>query len=92
MENKEYIMNINGNLFPVFKNPTDEQFKLLVTEFREKYPFCPSGEPKTRHTFDRQGNEYYWMSGSSLHCTVESFLLKKGIECDQNKYFEDEVA
>ena len=88
-KDRQYIINNNGYLFPVFKNPTDDQYLLICDSFNEKYPFCPSGEPKTRHTFDKQGNEYYWMSGDAMHYTVENYLLKHGIECNQNKYFDD---
>jgi hypothetical protein len=60
--NNEYRINIGGTIFPVFKNPTDDQYFELVNRFKNEYPFCPSGEPKTRQTYDKQGNIYMWMS------------------------------
>ncbi|HHX68934.1 MAG TPA: hypothetical protein GX708_12885 [Gallicola sp.] len=89
MINKEYIINVNGNLFPVFKNPTDEQYNSLILRFKELYPFCPAGEPKTRQTFDKDNNIYMWMSGDAMHYIVESFLLRHdNIVCNQNRYFD----
>lgn len=88
MHNKEYTININGNLFPVFKNPTDEQYNILIDRFKIEYPFCPVGEPKTRRTYDNNNNMYMWMSGDALHYLVEGFLLKhENAICNQNKYF-----
>jgi len=87
--NREYIINANGNLFPVFKNPTDEQYYSLVDEFNEQYPFCPSGEPKIRKTYDTNNNEYIWMSGDAMHYFIEQYLYRlDGVTCNQNKYFD----
>lgn len=88
MHNKQYNINVNGNIFPVYKNPTDEQYFSLVDRFQAEYPFCPVGEPKTRQTYDKDKNIYMWMSGDSMHYIVESFLYKvDGIQCNQNNYF-----
>jgi len=87
-ESKEYIMNTNGKLIHIFKNPSDAQYMALCDTFKTLYPFCPTDEPKTRRTYDPQGNEYYWMS-DTIHYYVESFLQKNyGIKCNQNKYFD----
>lgn len=87
--NREYIINTNGKLFPVFKNPTDEQYYSLIDRFNEQYPFSPKGEPKIRRTYDTNNNEYVWVSGDAMHYLVEQHLLKvDGVNCNQNKYFD----
>lgn len=89
MHNREYTINVNGNLFPVFKNPTNEQYYQLIERFKMEYPFCPIGEPKTRQTYDNNNNIYMWMSGDAMHYTVEGFLKRQeGIVCNQNKHFD----
>lgn len=72
----------------VFKNPTDDQLWHLQDRFKKEYPNSPAGEPKTRQTFDPEGNKYMWMSGDSTHYSIEAYLAKKGIVSNQNKFFD----
>ena len=74
----------------VIKNPTDKQYEQIVSEFNKEYPhLVRMGEPKTRRTFDIQGNEYVWKSTDSMHSDVERFIDKKNSTIThQNKDFD----
>ena len=69
----------------IYKNPQPFDIQNLNKRFREEFPTAPKGEPKTRRTYDEQGNEYVWMSGDAMHFTMEYALYEQyGIKTDQN--------
>jgi hypothetical protein len=80
--------NWRGEKFPIFKNPNQADFDYLIKRHKEEFPNDQSGMPKTRVTYDKQGNAYRWMSGDSTHYHVEEFLKKKlnTTELSQNRY------
>lgn len=85
--NSEAIeLNSNGKKITVYKNPTPLQMQTLSMEFKEKYPNALPGEPKSRVSFDADGNTYRW-SSDYTHDTVENLLKEKGIKANQNKDF-----
>lgn len=72
-------------VIPVVKNPKDSDLWAINEMFREKYPNAPKGEPKSRSTYDKEGNQYLWMSDDAMHFQVEDYLKSKhGIEANQN--------
>ena len=74
-----------GRKVTVYKNPTDAQAQELRNRFKEEYPDAMRGTPKTRSSYDIDGNEYRWMADDATHSMVEGHIKKKfGIETNQN--------
>lgn len=83
------IPNNDGTTITIFKNPTDEEYWYLKDKYDSEYPNSLPGEPKTRCTYDEEGNKYMWMSGDAMHYRVENYLYeKRGIKSNQNSYFD----
>ncbi|HUU53136.1 MAG TPA: 2'-5' RNA ligase family protein, partial [Candidatus Bathyarchaeia archaeon] len=58
-----FYVNLGNNIkSEVIKNPTDADYRALSKEFKKEFPKAPIGEPKTRYTYDREGNKYIWRS------------------------------
>lgn len=85
-----FVLTLPGKYGPrevlVYRNPTREDFREIHKRFREEFPDAPPGEPKTRHTFDADNNEYVWMSGDAMHFSVEDLLWSRyGVKTHQQK-------
>ena len=76
-----------GEQIPVFKNPSADDLEILYERYKaEVGNSFGDGNPRIRSTYDKQGNEYAWMSLDAVHSQIESWLEKnKGIKTHQNK-------
>ena len=62
----------------VVRNPTDQEYQQLRAEAYQDYPWLwGTGEPVLRHTYDRQGNEYYWRADQAVHAQVEPYINQR---------------
>lgn len=62
----------------VIQNPTDSEYRQLRDEALQEMPWLRgTGEPMLRHTYDEQGNEYYWRADRALHANVEPYINKQ---------------
>lgn len=62
----------------VVKNPTNSEYRQMREEIYKSYPHLRgTGEPVLRHTYDEQGNEYYWNAYEGMHSSVEPYINKK---------------
>ena len=62
----------------VIQNPTDAEYRQLRDEALREMPWLRgTGEPMLRHTYDEQGNEYYWRADRALHADVEPYINKQ---------------
>lgn len=62
----------------VIQNPTDAEYRQLRDEALQEMPWLRgTGEPMLRHTYDEQGNEYYWRADRALHADVEPYINKQ---------------
>lgn len=62
----------------VVRNPTDQEYQRLRAEAYQDYPWLwGTGEPVLRHTYDRQGNEYYWRADQAVHAQVEPYINRR---------------
>ena len=62
----------------VIQNPTDSEYRQLRDEALQEMPWLRgTGEPMLRHTYDEQGNEYYWRADRALHADVEPYINKQ---------------
>lgn len=89
MDNNNNIImySVHGNIFPIIKNPSIDDYLIIKDRFNELLPFAPKGEPYSRQTYDNKGNIYIWCSDDSMHYKVESFLSEKfNVICNQNKF------
>lgn len=87
-----YINRPNG-LPPVeiIKNPMDRDYQELAREFFKEYPDANTGysTPKTRTTYDPDGNRYIWRADMGMHEQIEPQLgVLIGKPVNQNKYFD----
>ena len=58
----------------VVRNPTDQEYQQMRAEAYQDYPWLwGTGEPVLRHTYDRQGNEYYWRADQAVHAPAVSY-------------------
>ena len=77
----------------VVKNPTNEQYQEMRNELLHQYPWLMgTGEVLLRHTYDEEGNEYYWSSFDAQHSAVEPYINKLyNTRTNQNyKWYEKE--
>ena len=62
----------------VVRNPTDQEYQQMRAEAYQDYPWLwGTGEPVLRHTYDRQGNEYYWRADRAVHAQVEPYINQR---------------
>ena len=62
----------------VIQNPTDAEYRQLRDEALREMPWLRgTGEPMLRHTYDEQGNEYYWRADRAIHADVEPYINKQ---------------
>ena len=62
----------------VVRNPTDQEYQQMRAEAYQDYPWMwGTGEPVLRHTYDRQGNEYYWRADRAVHAQVEPYINQR---------------
>lgn len=62
----------------VVRNPTDQEYQQMRNEAYQDYPWLwGTGEPVLRHTYDRQGNEYYWRADRAVHAQVEPYINQR---------------
>lgn len=62
----------------VVRNPTDQEYQQMRDEAYQDYPWLwGTGEPVLRHTYDRQGNEYYWRADRAVHAQVEPYINQR---------------
>lgn len=62
----------------VVQNPTSQEYSQMREDILQDRPWLRgSGEPLFRHTYDEQGNEYYWDAMGGLHAQVEPEINKK---------------
>ena len=59
----------------VIKNPTNAEYRQLREEALSEMPWLRgTGEPMLRHTYDEEGNEYYWRADQAVHAQVEPYI------------------
>ena len=59
----------------VVKNPTSTEYQQMRDEIYDAFPWLRgTGEPVLRHTYDEEGNEYYWRADQGLHSQVEPYI------------------
>ena len=59
----------------VVKNPTSTEYQQMRDEIYDAFPWLRgTGEPVFRHTYDEEGNEYYWRADQGLHSQVEPYI------------------
>ena len=62
----------------VIQNPTDSEYRQLRDEALQEMPWLRgTGEPMLRHTYDEQGNAYYWRADQAIHVYVEPYINKQ---------------
>ncbi len=62
----------------VVQNPTSQEYSQMREDILKDRPWLRgTGEPLFRHTYDEQGNEYYWDAMGGLHAQVEPEINKK---------------
>lgn len=62
----------------VVKNPTSKEYQQMREDILEERPWLRgTGEPLFRHTYDEEGNEYYWDALGGLHSQIEPYINKK---------------
>lgn len=74
----------------IIQNPTNEEYRQMYNEVSEKYPFLGPGEPRLRHTYDMDGNEYIWNAHEGIHTSVQPYINEAyGTKTDQHhKWWE----
>ena len=81
----------------IVKNPTNSQYKQMRKDILEERPWLRgTDEPLLRHTYDEDGNVYYWEALRAMHRDIEPAIRKhwntrvaQNYEWwkDQDKYF-----
>ncbi len=81
----------------IVKNPTNSQYKQMREDILEERPWLRgTDEPLLRHTYDEDGNVYYWEALKAMHRDIEPAIRKhwntrvaQNYEWwkDQDKYF-----
>lgn len=62
----------------VVQNPTDQEYSQMREDVLEQEPWLRgSGEPLLRHTYDENGNEYYWAATGGLHSQIEPYINRR---------------
>ncbi len=63
----------------VVKNPTDTEYRQMREDILEERPWLRqwADEPLLRHTYDEEGNTYYWDANGGLHAQIEPQINKR---------------
>ncbi|MBP3279355.1 MAG: hypothetical protein J6M44_10410, partial [Butyrivibrio sp.] len=62
----------------VVKNPTSKEYKQMREDILAERPWLRgTDEPLLRHTWDEEGNEYYWEAMGGLHAQIEPAINQK---------------
>ena len=62
----------------VIQNPTSAEYRQMREDIYKEYPFLRgTGEAILRHTYDEDGNEYYWNAFEGMHRDVEHYINEK---------------
>lgn len=65
-----------GNV-EVVKNPTNKEYQQMRDDILKERPWLRgTGEPLLRHTYDEEGNTYYWDVLGGLHSRIEPQINK----------------
>jgi hypothetical protein len=65
---------IGNKEIEVIKNPDYSDYNYLNNLFKDRYPHCLRGEPKTRIAYDKFGNHYVWLA-DTMHEEIKNYLL-----------------
>lgn len=62
----------------VVQNPTNAEYRQMREDIYNAYPHLRgTGEGILRHTYDEEGNVYYWNAYDGMHSSVEPYINKK---------------
>ena len=62
----------------VVKNPTSKEYEQMREDIYNERPWLRgTGEPVLRHTWDEEGNEYYWDAMGGLHAQIEPAINER---------------
>lgn len=62
----------------VVKNPTSKEYQQMREDILAERPWLRgTDEPLLRHTWDEEGNEYYWEAMGGLHAQIEPAINQK---------------
>jgi hypothetical protein len=82
-----FYVKIGDKKVEVIKNPTHKDYQALSKEVKKDFPDMPKGEPKTRITYDAEGNKYAWRADKGTHPEVEPLINRKyNTTTNQNEY------
>lgn len=75
----------------IIQNPTSKEYEQMEADILKDRPWL-KGEPLLRHTYDEQGNEYYWDAYAGLHSQIEPAIAKHwNTRVNQQwKWYEDQ--
>lgn len=75
----------------IIQNPTSKEYEQMEADILKERPWL-KGEPLLRHTYDEQGNEYYWDAYAGLHSQIEPAIAKHwNTRVNQQwKWYEDQ--
>lgn len=84
LNNQLIIMGSGNHKYPMYVNPTQKQFEILLDRYYDTYPDAPKGNIKIRSTYSKNEDEFQWMSGDATHYEVEAYIKKRfGLETNQ---------
>jgi hypothetical protein len=71
-----YAPRLRGNL-EIVKNATNEEYRQMREDILEQMPWLRGTDtPLLRHTYDEEGNTYYWSAADGIHAQVEPLINK----------------
>ena len=59
----------------IVQNPTGKELEQMENDILKDKPWL-KGEPLLRHTYDEQGNTYYWEALAGLHSQIEPYIAE----------------
>jgi hypothetical protein len=69
----------------VVQNPTQQDYRFVSDQVRQRFPQFPKGEPTTRSTYDKEGNQWIWPAHEGMHADIEPHITKQtGAAVNQN--------
>lgn len=67
---------LRGNL-EIVKNATDDEYRQMREDILKEMPWLRGTDtPLLRHTYDEEGNTYYWSAADGIHAQVEPLINK----------------